>query len=205
MITKSKAINKRILLFITAITMLITACSENKKSVVLLKANENDMKLEIDTVYYSETRSFPVLLKITNYSDKKALLIFDTAFNKIFKYQVRNLYLTVPNDTFALGLNGTYLVLNEHSITSYIEFEGLVGQGEKMTFRSFKHIDSVFSKGKIEYHFNGIIPSYIDQKNLLAKADTFLVPYALETSTSNAKVVYDIEKKYRRIKSENIP
>jgi hypothetical protein len=188
--------------FIIALLVGSLGCRNHKDRVILQEANARDIKLEVDTAFYPEFASFPILLKITNYTQQKAILFFDTISEGNNRCRTKNLYLICDKDTFSLCFNGTYLVLNENSLTSYITCNANYGGSSDKDFQSFGEIDSVLSSAKIEYHFNGIIPAQINQQKLNAIADTFLAPSLLEADTRTIKILNDVQHTYHEVKSE---
>lgn len=174
-------------IYLLLIVMAIVCCKPGPAT--LLKAKDGEVKLEVDSIRRPEMGHFPIKLRLTNYSNKKVLLIFDFLPSGPNEYATNNLYLTTPIDTFILGVRAPkYLVFKERTITSFL-CEGYFHQG-KGSFDSFRAIDTAFKSGKLKYSFDGEIPHNISQEELLSKADTLIVPYQLEVHTNNAVVVW---------------
>lgn len=174
------------LLLITLLILGMAAC-QKPESRVLLDAKEGDIMLEVDSIGLPELVEFPIRLKLTNYTDKKVILVFDSISNK-YKHQVKNLYVTADQDTFFIGLKTpeNYLVFNENTVTSFLGYGYFIyGEGH---FDSFKEIETAFEKGKLEYKFDERLRHNIDLKDL-PKADTLLFPSQLETNTNQASIV----------------
>ena len=176
------------LLIITLILVGIVACQKSQSSV-FLDAKEGDVILEVDSVGVPELVEFPIRLRLSNYTDKKAVLFFDSISNE-YKYQVKNFYVTAGQDTFFIGLKipENYLVFNENSVTSFLGYGYFVyGKGH---FDSFKEIETVFDNGKLEYKLDKKILHNIDLNEALTKADTLLIPTKLEANTNQALIVH---------------
>ena len=188
-------------IYLLFIVVAIVCCKPGPAT--FLKAKDGEVKLEVDSIRRPEMGIFPIKLRLTNYSNKKVLLIFDFLPNGPDKYATNNLYLITPIDTFILGVRAPkYLVFKERTITSFI-CEGYFHQG-KGSFDLFKDIDTAFKNGKLKYSFDGKIPHNISQEELLSKADTVLVPYQLEVHTNNAVVVSRLSNSAYWMKEETI-
>lgn len=200
MITYNMEINFKSI-YLLFIVIAIVCCKP--RPVTFLKAKDDEVKLEVDSICRPEAGDFPIQLRLTNYSNKKVLLIFDFLPSGPGKYATNNLYLTTPIDTFILGVRTLkYLVFKERTITTFL-CEGYYHQG-KGSFDSFRDIDPAFKNGKLIYSFEGKIPHDISQEELLSKADTVLVPYQLEVHTNNAVIVSRISSSAFWIKEEPI-
>lgn len=174
-------------IYLPLIVIAIVCCKPGPAT--LLKAKNGEVKLEVDSIRRPEVGDFPIQLRLTNYSNKKVLLIFDFLPSGPGKYATNNLFLTTPIDTLILGVRAPkYLVFKERTITSFRCY-GYFHQG-KGSFDSFGAIDTAFKNGKLIYSFEGKIPHNISQEELLSKADTLIVPYQLEVHTNNAVVVW---------------
>lgn len=176
------------ILSILLLVLTVIACNK-PTSGILLPAQEGDVIIKIDSVGVPELTAFPIRLKLTNNTNKKVVLVFDTIPNE-YKDQVKNLYITADQDTFFLGIRvpRNCLIFNPRTITSFLGFGYFIyGTGH---FESFGKIDTVFKKGRLEYRYNDKILDNVNFKKMLTEADTLLIPSKLETSTGNAQVVY---------------
>ena len=99
-------------LFLLVLTII--ACNKPTPGM-LLPAEEGEVKIEIDSVGFPELAAFPLRLKLTNNTNKKVVLVFDTISNE-YKNQVKNLFVTANQDTFFLGVNNQ----NEYLIFTHI-------------------------------------------------------------------------------------
>ncbi|KAA5539110.1 hypothetical protein [Adhaeribacter rhizoryzae] len=176
------------ILWLLVLPLLVVAC-HNTKSLVLLDAQEGDVKLEVDSILsWPEMAHFPIRVRLINYTDKKVALVFDSISNK-YENQVKNLFITSGKDTFTLGvrISGMPLVLNERTVTSF-NCEGyfIYGKGH---FDSFDEIESVFKNGKLVYKFDDKILQQDHIRGMLIQADTILIPTILEASTNKASLV----------------
>jgi|GEM_PF-2479222 len=191
---------KSIYLLLTVIA--IVCCKPGPTT--FLKAKDGEVKLEVDSICRPAAGDFPIQLRLTNYSDKKVLLIFDFLPGGPGEYATNNLYLITPKDTFILGVRDPlkYLVFKERTITSFLCY-GYFGLG-KGSFDSFRDIDPAFKNGKLIYSFDGKIPHNISQEELFSKADTLIVPHQLEVHTNNAVVVDRLSNSAYWIKEEII-
>lgn len=167
--------------------LTVIACNKPTSGILLL-AQKGDVTIEIDSVGVPELAAFPIRLKLTNYTNKKVVLVFDTISNE-YKDQVKNLYITADQDTFFLGLRipRNYIIFEPGTSTSFLGFGYFIyGKGH---FESFGEIDSVFEKGRLEYRYDDKSLDNVNFKEMLTEADTLLLPSKLETSTGNAQVV----------------
>ncbi|WP_161890717.1 hypothetical protein [Pontibacter russatus] len=172
-------------LFLLVLT--ITSC--NKPTLgIMLPAEEGEVMIELDSVGLPELAAFPMRLKLTNNTNKKVVLVFDTISNE-YKDQVRNMFVTANPDTFLLGVRTKkeFLIFNPHTSTSFLGFGYFIyGRGH---FESFEEINAVLTKGRLEYRFNRKNFANNALKEILAVSDTVVVPSKLEASTGNAQVV----------------
>ncbi|GHA63545.1 hypothetical protein [Pontibacter akesuensis] len=174
-------------LSLVILVLAVIACNRPKPDMFLL-AKEGDVKLEIDSVGVPELAAFPLRFKLTNNTNKNVVLALDTIANK-YEDQLKNLYITADQDTFFLGIKSQehYIIFSPRTSTSFLGFGYfLYGKGH---FDSFKEIDTVFKKGRLEYRFDDKILQNIRFKGMLAEADTILVPSKLEASTDKAQIV----------------
>lgn len=169
--------------------LVLTVIACNKRSPgMLLHAKEGDVKIEIDSVGLPELAAFPLRFKLTNNTNNKVVLVFDTISNE-YKDQVKNLYITADQDTFFLGIRvpRNYLIFNPRTSTSFLGFGYFIyGKGH---FDSFGEIDTVFKKGRLEYRYDDKVLQNVSFKEMLAEADTLLIPSRLEESTGKAHIV----------------
>lgn len=175
------------LLLVTLFLLGIVACKEPESSI-LLDVKEGDVILEVDSVGMPELAEFPIRFKLSNYTDKKVVLFFESASNE-YKHQVNNFYVTAGQDTFNIGLKipKGNLVFNENSVTSFLGYGYFIhGKGH---FDSFKEIEAVFEKGKLEYKLDKKLVHSFDLEEILPKSDTLLIPSKLEASTNQALIV----------------
>jgi hypothetical protein len=175
------------ILSILLLVLTVIACNK-PTSGILLPAQKGDVTIEIDSVGVPELAAFPIRLKLTNNTNKKVVLVFDTISNE-YKDQVKNLYITADQDTFFLGLRipRNYIIFEPRTSTSFLGFGYFIyGTGH---FESFGEIDTVFKKGRLEYRYNDKILDNVNFEKMLTEADTLLIPSKLETSTGNAQVV----------------
>ena len=158
---------------------------------LLLPARNSGVKLEMDSLQTPELRTFPVRLKLTNYTRHKVVLVFDsipTESSSVHpnRYQAKNLYLVVGRDTFFLGVQAKnkHLVFQESTATSFTcsgYFHYGVGH-----FDSFQQLDSVCKYGKVVYDFRPPAPPSVDLTMMGSPVDTLLLPTKLETSITQA-------------------
>lgn len=174
--------------FLLLVTLLLTSCVENKERHLTFEdAKPNQIDFELDSVRYPPKMAFfPIRVKFTNYSNKKAVLAFK-AIDNGFKYQKQNLFFVSGVDTMFLGINASYIILDKYSSTSfniegYYDFGGLK---RKHLFNDFHN----FPKGKIIYRVNSHELNNLNKKAL--KQDTLLVPNYLEASAEKGKVVFE--------------
>ncbi|AKD05410.1 hypothetical protein PKOR_23210 [Pontibacter korlensis] len=174
---------------LSLVILVLTALACKKPTPgQLLYAKEGDVKIEIDSVGVPELAAFPIRFKLTNYTNKKVVLVFDTISNE-YKDQVRNLYITADQDTFFLGIRNSeeYVIFNPRTSTSFLGYGYFIyGKGH---FDSFGEIDSVFKKGKLKYTFGKMKVQNNALKEVIRGADTLLIPPTLEAKTDKAKIV----------------
>ncbi len=167
--------------------IVLVACNKPQQGL-LLKAEEGDVKIEIDSVALPELALFPIRVKLTNFADNKVVLVFDT-ITDVYEGQVRNLYLTVDADTFFIGVKTSenYLVFNERTTTSFLAW-GYIWHGEKH-FDSIKDIEPAFKNGKLVYRFSKDYLQNVNTVGMLSHSDTLLVPVKVESKTDKAQVL----------------
>jgi hypothetical protein len=156
---------------------------------LLLPARSGSVKLEVDSLLVPQLASFPIRLKLTNYTRHKVVLVFDSLPTG-HHYQARNFYLVAGHDTFFLGMRvpNHHWVFAENTATSFLG-EGYFLRG-KSHFDSFGQIDSVIRYGKLVYTFAPPVPRGVDLAVEAPPVDTLLLPTKLEASTAHAAVVY---------------
>jgi hypothetical protein len=175
------------ILYFIVVSLFAVAC-HNPKQPVILYAQEEDIRIEVDSVLSPEMAQFPIRIRLTNLTNKKVVLIFDTISND-YEHQVKNLFLTNGKDTFNLGIrvSGLPLILNERTVTSFNCF-GYFNYGEGH-FNSFKEIESGFKEGKLVYKLGKGIITKDHLKELNIEADTLILPTKLEARTYKALLV----------------
>ncbi len=172
------------------ICLLNLGCFRSQPTLTFIEAKPDQIKLEIDSVRLPpEMASFPIRVRLTNYTNKKALLVFKRIVND-FSHQKHNLYLKTERDTLFLGLNADHLILNKRSSITF-NINGYYGANkEKHLFHEFFN----FPKGKICY--------VVDRKSVEDVAlrifkgrDTILTPYVLMVDAANVKVIEKFSQK----------
>lgn len=176
------------IMFLLIFCLFVVSCNKSEPAFLIYVPKE-DIKIEVDSVIRSpELAHFPIRLRITNYTNKKVALIFDTISN-VYQHQVKNLFITRGSDTFYLGIrnSGMPLILNEKTVTSFNCLGYYIhGKGH---FESTKEIESGFKAGNLVYRLGKkpISQSHLNKLNL--EADTLLLPTLLETRTDKALLV----------------
>lgn len=175
-------------LYFFALILFAIAC-QNPKPEVFISPQKNEIKIEVDSVQrWSELAYFPIRIRLTNNTNKKVVLVFDSISND-YKDQVKNLIITTEEDTFNLGirLDGEPFVFKERTITSFVCL-GYLRYG-KRHFESSHEIEAIFKKGKLEYHLDEKLRQKVSFEGVQTKGDTLLLPVKLVARTDNALVV----------------
>ncbi|WBA44006.1 hypothetical protein [Hymenobacter canadensis] len=155
----------------------------------MLASTSGAVKLEVDSLRRPELVTFPIRLKLTNYTRHKVVLVFDSLPDG--HYQAKNLCLVAGQDTFYLGVKGPdhHLVFSANTVTSFIGVGYFLrGKGH---FDSFRQIDSVFKYGRLVYEFAPSVFRDVDLSGTALSNDTLLLPTKLETCTVQAIVAND--------------
>ena len=168
------------------ITLTIMGCLDHSNNaVVFQQPKRNEIVLEADSVRFPpEMATFPIRIKLTNYSNSDAILTFKSVDNE-FKHQKSNLYLVSGKDTLMLGINTNYIILDKHSSAS-LNIDGFYNPTDVKRKYFFNDIDS-FPKGRIIYNVSEDMIKSRDNKDLV---DTILIPRHLEVNIDNIKQVF---------------
>ena len=178
------------ILYLLISFLFVVSCNRSQPKFLIYTPKE-DIKIEVDSVMrWPALAAFPIRVRITNYTNNKVALFFDTISN-VYKDQVKNLYITEGTDTFNLGIriSGVPLILNERTVAS-VNCIGYIRYG-KGHFDSFIDIEYGFKEGKLVYRMGKkpITKSQLEEFNI--EADTILLPTLLEVKTDKALFVND--------------
>jgi hypothetical protein len=182
----------------------ISAC-HHPQTHLLLAAESNVVKLEVDSIQMPELARFPIRLKLTNYTRHKVVLVFDslaTDYPSGDRYQAKNLYLVAGQDTFFLGARDQYLVFPEKTATSFLcDGYFLYGKGH---FDSFGQLKSVFKDAQLVYAFSSPIPREAALAAATTAIDTLLLPTKLKATTAHALVGSGFPRAFYKWREEQL-